>query len=821
MMSGPFLYADIAVPSVAATGDGVFTYGIPEALANELSIGQLVRTPLRRKLEAGIVVRLHDETPAFDVRPVDSIIEPPYLVPTWAMEVAEWMAGTTRCTFYDAISPFLPPGEVHAAEPWLRLVEGGEIETVDLTALQRELIGLLQARRPMSLVDARKRTESQLTSIVPALEAMGLIARFNRAIDRVPSERTERFVRVRSVDPDLAGRSEKQRRALDVLRQRIRLSRAADTGIFRAQDLLEDDRLDLPTLRALEKKGAVEILDLPVSIFERESAPTRPPLLSKAQGAAWNVIERNLAQRNSRPILVHGVTGSGKTELYLRAAAWCLREGVGAIVLVPEIALATQIVRRFEERFPGKVAVIHSELGDADRYATWTAIARGDRPIVVGPRSALFAPVPALGAIVIDEEQDGAYKQDSPPKYQAIRLAHKIAQARTSALILGSATPSVESYFAATSRAFTLVTLPERIGFSPAGMDTEDRERELAMPGVEIVDMRHEVKATGAALISTPLQHLIGSALERAEQSIVLLNRRGMSTIVICRNCTRSLDCPHCDIPLVYHQDLQRLMCHRCGYQMRPIQKCPACEGPLDYFGAGTQRIESEVARLFPSARVMRVDRDSIRRLGGYDATIRRIQRGEVDIVVGTQIVAKGLDFPRVTAVGVVQADSALYLPDFRSAERTFQLLTQVAGRAGRRSTPGRVVVQTYTPRHYAIQAAARHDYLAFYEREIEFRAQQRYPPYSRLIRLSIRDKSDEKCRDEGEELAVEIDSVIRGNGFDAEVFGPAPAFVAKIRDLYQWQIIVRGGVPGFNQLVGAIPLRSPWSIDVDPQSLL
>ncbi|HET9660905.1 MAG TPA: primosomal protein N' [Thermomicrobiales bacterium] len=821
MMAEPLPFADIAAPSVAATGDGVFTYAVPGELLGRLEPGQLVRVPLRRQLETGVVVRVHDETPAFDLRPVHSVVEPPFVLPAWAMEVAEWMAATTRCTFYDAVAPFLPPGELHAAEPWIRRVEGRTHESDDLTRSQRILLDLLSTESELSLASARARTGSQLTSVVPALEAMGLLERFNRPVDRIPSERTERFVRVHSVDPDVAGRSEKQRLALDRLRQRLRLARGADAGIFRYQDLLEDDGIELATLRALEKKGALELLDLPVSIFEKEVAPSRPPLLSKAQATAWNGIERLLTSGSSRPVLVHGVTGSGKTELYLRAVAWCLRNELGAIVLVPEIALATQVVRRFEERFPGKVAVIHSELGEVDRYSTWTAIARGDRPIVVGPRSALFAPLPELGVIVIDEEQDSAYKQDSPPKYQAIRLAHKIAQARNGALLLGSATPSVESYYAAAARAFTLVSLPDRIGFSPGGIDAEHRERGLAMPEVDIVDMRHEVKSTGASLISTPLQGLIGTALDRAEQSIVLLNRRGMSTIVICRNCTRSVDCPHCDIPLVYHQDLQRLLCHRCGFGMRPIQKCPECDGPLDYFGAGTQRIEAELSRLYPGARVMRVDRDSIRRLGGYDATIRRIQRGDVDIVVGTQIVAKGLDFPRVTAVGVVQADSALYLPDFRSAERTFQLLTQVAGRAGRRSTTGQVVVQTYTPRHYAIQAAARHDYLAFYEREIEFRAQQRYPPFSRLIRLSMRDRSDEKCREDGETLAVEIDGVIRANGFDADVFGPAPAFVAKIRDLYQWQIIVRGGIKGFTELVETIPLRSPWSIDVDPQSLL
>ena len=821
MTSESLPYADIAAPSVALTGDGVFTYAIPDSLLGQLQVGQLVRVPLRRRLEPGIVARIHEQTPDFALRPVDSIVEPELVLPGWAMDVARWMADTTRCTLYDATAPFLPPGEIHAAESWIRLVEGVHPKLDELTPLQSELIELLIEQREMSVASAKAKTESKLSSAIPDLERIGLLQRFNQPIDRVPVERTERFVRVLSTDDSHAGRSAKQRRLLDHLRQRQRLARSTDSMILRYRELIDLDGVDATVLKGLAAKNALEIIEMPISIFEKEIEPTRPPLLSTLQASSWNQIERTLRSRSTKPILVHGVTGSGKTELYLRAAAWALLNELGTIVLVPEIALATQVVRRFEERFPGRVAVIHSELGDADRYTTWTAIARGERPIVVGPRSALFAPIPALGAIIIDEEQDSAYKQDTPPKYQAIRLAHRIAQARSCSLILGSATPSVETFYAATKGAFELVTLPERIGFSSGGIDTQQRDRFLAMPEVNIVDMRHEVKATGAALISTPLQSLIGAALERAEQAIVLLNRRGMSTIVICRNCARSVDCPHCDIPLVYHQDQQRLICHRCGFQRRPIQRCQECDGPLDYFGAGTQRIENEAASLFPGARVMRVDRDSIRKLGGYDAALRRIQRGDVDIVVGTQIVAKGLDFPSVTVVGVVQADSSLYLPDFRSAERTFQLLTQVAGRAGRRSVTGQVVVQTYTPRHYAIQAAAKHDYRGFYEREIEFRAQQRYPPYSRLIRFSMRDRSDEKCREEGEKMAAEIDGVIRAGGFDAEVFGPAPAFVAKIRDTYQWQIIVRGAVPGFADLVAAMPLLAPWTIDVDPQSLL
>ncbi len=717
MTANAFRFVDIATPSVAVTGDGVFTYAMPDGLLGRIERGQLVRIPLRRRLEAGIVVRLHDDQPDFELRPVHSLIEPLLVLPPWTLEVAEWLAASTRCTLFDAAAPFLPPGEIHAAEPWIRLRVNGDADLGEPTALQGRLLALLQERPEISLAEARRLTGNRLTSVLRHLEEQGVVEQFRRPIDRIPTEKTERFVRVRSLDPTLAGRSRKQQQALERLRTRARLARAAEAGVFRYLDLADGEGIELATLRALEKKGAIEILDLPISMFEKEVEPSRPPLLSKAQAAAWNVIERRLARRGARPVLVHGVTGSGKTELYLRAAAWCLRNELGAIVLVPEIALATQVVRRFEERFPGKVAVIHSELGDAERHATWMAIARGERPIVVGPRSALFAPVQELGAIIIDEEQDGAYKQDSPPKYQAIRLAHKIAQVRSGCLVLGSATPAVESYYAATTRAFSLVELPERIGFSPGGIDTKYRERGLAMPDVEVVDMRHEIKATGSTLISTPLQGLIGGALERSEQSIVLLNRRGMSTIVICRNCTRSVDCPHCEIPLVYHRDLQRLLCHRCDFGIRPIQTCPLCEGPLDYFGAGTQRIEAEVGRLFPDARVMRVDRDSIKRLGGYDATIRRIQRGDVDIVVGTQIVAKGLDFRVSPRLGWCRRTAPSIFPISVRRNGPFNCSHQVAGRAGRRSATGRVVVQTYTPRHYAIQAAARHDYASFYDR--------------------------------------------------------------------------------------------------------
>ncbi|HWV25479.1 MAG TPA: primosomal protein N', partial [Thermomicrobiales bacterium] len=509
------------------------------------------------------------------------------------------------------------------------------------------------------------------------------------------------------------------------------------------------------------------------------------------------------------------VTGSGKTEIYLRAVAWCLRHGKTALVLVPEIALATQVVRRFVDRFPGKVAVLHSRLTDAERYEIWQDIASGDVPVVVGPRSVLFTPVENLGLIVIDEEHDASFKQDSEPRYHARAVAEYLAMQHGASVVLGSATPAIETYWKAQQDEYHFLSLPERVG---PGRDTSESQR-LDLPDVDIVDLKAELRQGHTGLLSRMLTERVQHSLARGEQAILLLNRRGMSTVVMCRACGHRLECPQCDIPLVYHKDRHELICHRCDWRDSPPHGCPECGGQLDFFGAGTQRVEDEVRRQFPDARVMRWDQDAVRQSGGYLRMLESVEAGHVDIIVGTQMVSKGFDLPGVTSIGVIQADSLLYLPDFRSSERTFQLLTQVAGRAGRRGPGSRVILQTYTPEHYAILAASKHDYLQFYNDEIVFREDFRFPPFYRLARFLFRHDREQGAALEAGLLARELARHAHMNDIEMELLGPTPAFVAKIRNQYQWQIVMRSRE--MDRMLRGMPMRPGWVVDIDPESML
>jgi primosomal protein N' (replication factor Y) len=422
-----------------------------------------------------------------------------------------------------------------------------------------------------------------------------------------------------------------------------------------------------------------------------------------------------------------------------------------------------------------------------------------------------------LGVVIIDEEHDNAYKQDVEPRYSAREVAKSLARQTGAGLIMGSATPAVESAWHADQHDYRKLVLADRV--SPALRDASGTAGALALPAVEIIDLRLELRQGNTSLLSGTLQGYVRESVARGEQAILLLNRRGQSTVVLCRSCGSRLICPYCDIPLVFHRDRHVMICHRCNFREKPPPHCPMCEGPLDYFGAGTQRVEEEARKIWPGVSVLRWDQDSVRRQGGYEAMLRRVERREADIVVGTQMVAKGFDLPGVTTIGVINADTMVHLPDFRGAERTFQLLTQVAGRAGRRGPGGRVAIQTYTPRHYAVVAAAGHDYDAFYDAEIAFREQHGYPPFTRLVRYVVRDRTERQAAMAAEKMALAVARHARRAGVEIDILGPTPAFAAKVRGEYQWQFVVRA--EDLATMLDGIPTAPGWVVDVDPQSMM
>jgi primosomal protein N' (replication factor Y) len=510
--------------------------------------------------------------------------------------------------------------------------------------------------------------------------------------------------------------------------------------------------------------------------------------------------------------LLHGVTGSGKTELYLRLAQEVAASGRGVVLLVPEIALTPAVSAAFRGLFGERVAIQHSGLSDGERHDQWHRIRRGDVDVVVGTRSAVFAPVRQLGLIVVDEEHDSSYKQEESPRYNGRDVAVMRARTAAAVVVLGSATPSLESYHNALSGRYVLVTLEKRV-----------LDRPLA--SVQVVDMRQEYAAAGPdVIVSSALAAAISNRLDRGEQAMVLLNRRGFATSVFCRQCGETLDCPNCSVTLTVHRAAKRARCHYCNYAMRLPTTCGRCGGAyLEHIGFGTERVEAEVSALFPHARLARVDRDTIRRRGAITALLKRFAGGDIDVLVGTQMIAKGHDFPQVTLVGVISADVGLGLADFRAAERTFQLLTQVAGRAGRGEIAGEAIVQTVHPGHYTIRHACRQDYRAFYEEEIRFRRSMRYPPAVALINAVVKGSSLPAALTDAAEIVRAMTTGVE----PFRVLGPAPAPLSRLKGEHRAQFFMKGSQRGVMRkaLLAALEARPAikrrTTVDVDPMSVL
>jgi primosomal protein N' (replication factor Y) len=526
--------------------------------------------------------------------------------------------------------------------------------------------------------------------------------------------------------------------------------------------------------------------------------------LEPAQRAVRDRVAVSLARQESDVFLLHGVTGSGKTEVYLALLEEVLaRDGQG-LALIPEIALTPQTVARFASRFPGRLAVLHSALTEAERAAEWWRVRRGEADIVIGPRAAVFAPLPRLRLILIDEEESSAFKQDRMPRYHAPTVARWLANRIGAVLVLGSATPSVAAYASALEGRDHLLELPHRAQGRP-------------LPPVTVVDMRQELAAQERSPLSRPLRAAMAASLERGEQTILFLNRRGLATFVICRDCGVVRECPHCSVALVYHASLKRLQCHYCASSEPLPQRCPACGSRyIKSFGIGTEGVEAEVRRQFPSARVLRLDRDVMKKVDAADLVFEQMASGAADVLVGTQMVAKGLDLPSVTTVGVVNADTGLHFPDYRSSERTFSLLTQVAGRAGRGTRASQVFIQTYTPDHPAIRHARYHDYRGFYREELEIRRSYRFPPFAELIVTTYSHRDEARAQRQAASAAENLSATIallKLGGI--EVLGPSPAFVFRLRDEFRFEVTLKGA--SLHRLADALPRGRGWSLDVDP----
>jgi len=590
------------------------------------------------------------------------------------------------------------------------------------------------------------------------------------------------------------------------------------------------------TIRKLEDKGLVSIAP---QISERDPyakehiLPTQPLELNAQQATALESIVdsmERLAKRDddeAKPVgdnvfLLHGVTGSGKTEVYLQAIAYALGQGKGAIVLVPEISLTPQTVERFKARFsqgPQQtlVAVLHSHLSAGERHDEWHKIRQGRARIVIGARSAVFAPVEPLGLVIVDEEHEHSYKQEEAPRYNARDLAVVRGQQEGAAVVLGSATPCMESYHNVQRKKYGLLSLTERVD-------------NIQMPIVRVIDMRSAArKEKGAGIFSPQLREAILQRLEKNEQVMLFLNRRGWSSSLQCPECGFVAECPNCSVSLTYHRAAQQLMCHICGHIETAPKKCPETKCgnvAIRFSGLGTEKVEAALEKGFPSARVKRMDSDTLKRKEDYRRILGDFRTGKIDILVGTQMIAKGLHFPNVTLVGIIHADLSLHIPDFRAGERTFQLLTQVAGRAGRGEVEGEVYVQSFTPFHPAIQYARRHDYVGFYEQEIEFRQQLNYPPVGRVALLTLRGRSEDRVKFVADHLRREMDTVAKELG-EVVVAGPAPAPLLRAENFYRYQIMLRTSrMPQLSRKLSAlretfqIPEDLRLVIDIDPMSL-
>ena len=781
----------------------LFTYKIPAQLA--IKPGDILSVPFGATQVGAIAIRLLTE-PNLDI-PLEKIREVEDVVSEGFFPPGYWTLLNRVAAYYYTplilvIRVALPPGLLGRSQRRLRLTSLGKKNlAIYISPIAQQVITLLEKTptADYSYHYIQQKVKAAYRGIRELIR-LGLAENYLEPPQLTKPKLQKAVTLLDNNHDDLTAR---QKEIVEVLRRR--------GGEIWQSELLQLCSTSTSTLKALADKGYIVIEDR--EILRREQGPTVAADWAKSLTPAQNnALETINSLTGFAQVLLHGVTGSGKTEVYLQAIAPLLEQGKSALVLVPEIGLTPQLTDRFRARFGNKVHVYHSALSDGERYDTWRQMLTGEPQIIIGTRSAIFAPLPNLGLIILDEEHDSSFKQDSPiPTYHARTIAQWRAELAHCPLILGSATPSLESWVSGNQ---LYLSLPERINSRP-------------LPPVEIVDMRQELKEGNRSIFSRKLQNALQQLAERQQQGILFIHRRGHSTFVSCRSCGYVLECPHCDVSLAYHHveegAPELLRCHYCNYGRLHPPHCPECSSPyLKFFGSGTQRVAQELTKQFPNLKIIRFDSDTTTTKGSHRKLLTQFANGEAHLLVGTQMLTKGLDLPQVTLVGVVAADGLLHLSDYRANERTFQTLTQVAGRAGRGDDPGRVIVQTYTPEHPIIEAVQKHDYQSFADAELAQRQTLNYPPYGRLILLRLSSLDPIQVQNTAQIIATFLNNK---EGF--EILGPAPASILRVANRYRWQILLKfdpdalPNLPDWPEVRALSPASVSLTIDVDPINIM
>ncbi len=791
--------------------DKLFTYEVPQKLENLIEVGKRVFVPFGRRKRTGFVVAIKSSCDLATVKSVLEILDEEPLFNEGDLEFYQWICDYYIYPLGKALAEIIPSGTEKKDVLWIIPIP--VLEGIALTPTQEKVLAVLQ-NYPQGVTLKTLAQECKLTnaaSTVRGLHLLGLL-RFEEKQKKQLSVRTEKICSL--VQDKIAGAkiTAKQKTVLEFLEKH---------GPCPTTRLIMSTNVSASVITGLFKKGLLEFGSAEVirraSLDSALNRDDKEIELNREQESALSEISSRLNNNDFTAILLHGVTGSGKTEVYLKAIEQVLKSGGTAMYLVPEIALTPQLISRISGRFDeNKIAVLHSGISESVRYDQWREIKRGQIQLVIGARSAVFAPLPNLKLIIVDEEHDSSYKQDDRLCYHARDLAVVKAKNSRAVAVLGSATPSLRTYFNTQINKYLYLELTQRVQNRP-------------LPVVEIIDMKSQKEEHGKiSLLSDKLISAITDTLKNNEQVLLFLNRRGFDTFLVCADCGYNFHCPNCSVSLKHHLSENIIKCHYCGFQQKAIPVCPSCGGSrVRSYGAGTQKLEKEIEKLFPGARVQRMDSDTSSRNGAYEIILKDLEEKKIDILIGTQMIAKGHDFPFITLVGVVAADTSLNMPDFRAAEKTFQILTQVAGRGGRGDNPGKVIIQTFNPENYALLNAKNHDYKSFYNDELKFRQELQYPPFGQIINIRLSSVKKDAVMSESKTLAKKTNGITETINNSIEIIGPAPAPLAKLNGRFRFQMLIKGANINILRLIARELLQKhnssfvKMTVDIDPENFM